>query len=561
MYFPQAFPSPVLFLGILGVSLIIGTLTAKKILPGISAFGFIESPLKHSEKLLLTLIVLIALALRAYCIDFGLPYNFHPDEIAKVNVITNMHTKAVLDPNYFLHPSILLYSTYALTLILKILGLSDDFRISAFLAGRLVSLLAGTFSVYLVFAIARRCTGSTSALISAALLAVFPLHVTCSRYLKEDALLTFFILLSCVLALKAVQENKIRYIYLSALAAGFACSTKYSGMLACCFFLATPFFFATPWLSAEGLSSKGHSSKKILPNQYFLKHTVFALLLVPIGFLIGTPYSILNSGKFIKDFMYEKRHMQGGHTSAISAWSQYWMYYFSRCIIPGIGILTSICVCIAIGVTIVRKRLQELAILAALILFYTTAEYVSSKPAPQPERYILPCLPFIAIILGNFYSLLLTRVKNAAVFVFLIVLSIVEPFTRTIQLASELRPDTREIMKQYVEETLPQGSKILIDWREYSSPLDVSKYQIEYLFGTKILEKIQIRKLKESGYEYLILSSLFFDRFFTEPNVEAIRRSRIRDVFNNLELLHIVRSNYGTYGFHNPRIYLFKINK
>ena len=172
-------------------------------------------------------------ALRFYGVDFGLPSSYHPDETPKINAIMRMIDNGDLNPRYFLHPSLLLYSTYALNSIIQFFGLfPGEFRDTAILAGRMVSAGAGTLSVFLVYAIAKRIYSPIVGIFSAALLASFPLHVTCSRYLKEDALLLFFILACLLAVLKAIQEDRKWLVVVAGLLAGCASATKYSGLLA-----------------------------------------------------------------------------------------------------------------------------------------------------------------------------------------------------------------------------------------------------------------------------------------------------------------------------------------
>ncbi|NMC62534.1 MAG: hypothetical protein GYA55_05130, partial [SAR324 cluster bacterium] len=126
---------------------------------------------------LLLLIVVAAAAFRFYHLDFGLPENYHPDEVPKVNAIMRMVQSGTLNPNYFLHPSLLLYSTYFTNTVLHYFGISGEFRDTAFLAGRVVSCLAGIFSVVLLYYIAKNLYSSGTGLLAAALLAFSPIHV------------------------------------------------------------------------------------------------------------------------------------------------------------------------------------------------------------------------------------------------------------------------------------------------------------------------------------------------------------------------------------------------
>ncbi|MCB0333802.1 MAG: hypothetical protein KDD55_09910, partial [Bdellovibrionales bacterium] len=60
-----------------------------------------RSPVPH---LVALAVVCLGLVLRFFDLDFGLPSNYHPDEVPKVNAVMRMYTSGTLNPQYFLHP-------------------------------------------------------------------------------------------------------------------------------------------------------------------------------------------------------------------------------------------------------------------------------------------------------------------------------------------------------------------------------------------------------------------------------------------------------------------------
>ncbi len=495
------------------------------------------------------LAVLVGAALRFYGITFGLPSTFHPDEVPKVNAIMRMVDQNSWDPQYFLHPSLLLYCTYGMNTLIRwlgidaLLGYTGSFRETAFLAGRLVSATAGTLSILLTFEIARRLFSRRVATFSALLLAVFPLHVTCSRYLKEDALLTF-VILSCVLCtVIAVTTNRRWVLLIAGFFAGCTAGAKYSGIL----MAVVP--CSAPWLV----------SRSWKPDLRWLPFAVLAGLIAPLGFLCTTPYAVLNSAKFIKDFSSESRHMQTGHTQSIDAWSQLWMYHFWRSIKPGMTVITSIASVIGLGYLARRRRIEDLLIVGLVVLFYMPAEFVKAKPAPQPERYILPCLPFLAIALAAWIDSMRGKgVRNFAVTACALGL-VASPLLRAGALASEITFDTREQMAAWMKANLPPGSKVFMDWSPYCPRFHENEFAIEYIPRAHIIPKLDVSQLRESDADYLILSSLFYDRYFKQPESNPVLRQRLREVFDRVPVVTQIAPENGTYGFHNPVLTLFSL--
>lgn len=490
--------------------------------------------------------LLIGVALRGYGINFGLPSNFHPDEVPKVNAIMRMVDSGTLDPQYFLHPSLLLYLTYGTNTLLHLYGIEGSFRETAFLAGRLVSASAGVISIGLTYLIGQRLYSKRAGALAALLLAVFPLHVTCSRYLKEDALLTS-VVLGCVLTtIAAVQDRKRWLLLFAGLLAGCTAGAKYSGIL----MVVVP--LSAPWIA----------SRKIKPDSSWVAWALLAAAIAPLGFLATTPYALLNSAKFIKDFSSESRHMQNGHTVIISAWSQLWMYHFWRSIWPGITGFVAVLACIAAGFLARRGRIQDLIVLGLAFLFYLPAEYVKAKPAPQPERYILPCLPFIAIGIGeliaSFSSFRWRFARAFAVLAGLVV--VVSPLARSAQLAHEVRNDTRDRLAVWMRDNLPHGSKVLMDWKPYCPNFHGEYFEVQHIPRARIIQELDVAALRRSGADYLVLSSLFYNRYFSQPESEPILRQRFREVFQRVPVvMQVASATGGPYGFHNPTLTLFSL--
>ena len=497
------------------------------------------------DSLVLLLIFSLGAAFRFYGLTFGLPHNYHPDEIAKVNAVMRMWEGGTFNPDYFLHPSLLLYTTYLANLLFQFFSADLDFRESAFIAGRTVSALAGSLSVVLIYFIAKELFSSRVGLLSAFLLAVFPIHITCSRYLKEDSLLLFFILLSLYLVTASVNKNRLSLLFLAAFTAGLAASTKYSGALA-----ALVIAFA-PWLKSGSL----------IPDKRFFAAGLISIIFFITGFVAATPYSLLDHEKFLSDVAYESRHMSKGHTSAVDAWSQYWMYHFSRSISQGVGLAAAFASLAGAGMLFRKFKTNGILIIFLFFLFYFSAEIVKSKPAPQPERYILPCIPFVAVLSAVLFETITSRFKSSLISFILFASLVFFPLQRSLQLAAEIKLDTREILNNWIEENIPSGSKILIDRFAYSPPVDEKKYEVLYLRGSKILEDLDVKNLRQSEYDYLILSGMFYERYFSEPSNEPATRERIRQLFNNFKVVREVESKYGSYAFHNPKLVLFALKE
>lgn len=489
-------------------------------------------------------IVVAAFSFRIYGIDFGLPGRFHPDETPKFNAIQRMVVFNEWNPKYFLHPSFLLYSSLFVERLFELLGVGWDFNSLVRLSGRVVSALAGTVSVFLVYLIGSRLYSRFVGIVASLLLAFFPLHITSSRYMKEDSLMVMFFLLAVFIVVFAIQKSRPWMLILAGIAAGFCVGTKYTGLLA------GFVVFSGPWLASRGYK----------PSRTFLIPALWGLVCIPIVFFITTPFAILDFEHFAKGFMSERKHMLRGHSVAIDAWSQYWMYHIRRSLLPGMTEVPFVMSGIAIGLLLWRRKVEDLWVLSLLFLFLLPAEWVKAKPAPQPERYMIPCLPILAIILGEFLRVVAnSRVRK--VVIPLGALAAFFPLYESSLLAYEVSHDTRERAAAWMEASLDHGARVLVDWVPYVPQPQAGDFTLEMFDPGMLIPDLKaiVDGEKKPPYDYLILSGLVYNRFFDQPFPDELRRSVIRQVFERLPIVHQERPWYKTYGFHNPTITIFSL--
>jgi 4-amino-4-deoxy-L-arabinose transferase-like glycosyltransferase len=497
----------------------------------------------YTPLLLIVTFSLLGAGLRFYGIDFGLPERYHPDEPRKAQIALNMVQTGKLDPNYFLHPSLLLYLTALFTKISYSLGLSTQLdSVHANLCGRIVSAVAGSLSIPLVFLLGRQLLNTRIATIACGIFAFSPLAITSSRFLKEDSLLLFFVLLSAYIAFLSVNRKSLSLLLLAGFCSGLAAGSKYSGVLA---FVAVA---ATPWFK----------SKQLWPNFRQLIWVILALFFVPIGFFVTTPYALINSSKFISHFIAEKEHMITGHHKVIiSSWSQYWMYHFSRSLPSAVSWPVLVASLIAFGAILKNFKINALIVLGLFLTFYLPAESVNAKVPPQPERYIFPCLPFVALAAG--YLCDVVRMRSLVFSYLLAAALILAPAYRSIGLAQEIKPDTRVLMGQWISEHIPAGSTIMVDAQPYSAFLPKDKFSIIPIWSIPHRRTMTADNLRRQGIQYLLLTSPSYERYFQTRSADQLIREKFEDVFNNWELVSQISPKFGFYGFHNPVLRLYKV--
>ncbi|MDX2079839.1 MAG: glycosyltransferase family 39 protein [Terrimicrobiaceae bacterium] len=166
----------------------------------------------------------------------------------------------------------------------------DDayFRIRLIL-GRLFNLTLFAGATILVFALARTYYGIDSARVAALIFSTTAGYVVYQVFLTTDLALVFMMLAAFAAASAIVRNPSVGISVAAGLLAGLATATKYNGLAV-----------AAALPVAHLLASRGN------PIMACLRRPAAWLcgLAVPVGFLLGNPYAVLDWPKFSADFVY-----------------------------------------------------------------------------------------------------------------------------------------------------------------------------------------------------------------------------------------------------------------
>ncbi|OJI08418.1 hypothetical protein COT69_02730 [candidate division WWE3 bacterium CG09_land_8_20_14_0_10_39_24] len=276
----------------------------------------------------LILILIFSFVLRVWGISFGFPFFLHPDETKIVEpalTIAFNIKNADFNPHFFYYPHFLMYLLVAVIQIVKVILLPFGFfntlpkEVFYFMA-RLITVLFGTASVYLTYLIGKKVAlkgrEEKIGLLSALFLSVVFLHIRNSHYYTGDVPATFFILLSFYLFLFGILPNRDTpdsgvsrlSIVLSAFFCGVGISTKYYPALL--LFLYVPIILYT----------FRRDLKKAVLNCFIVGFTAL------LGFLMFTPYALLDNQKFIRTMKESSLRSSSGFVGASSKNPFYYIY-------------------------------------------------------------------------------------------------------------------------------------------------------------------------------------------------------------------------------------------
>ncbi|MEW6040555.1 MAG: glycosyltransferase family 39 protein [Elusimicrobiota bacterium] len=419
-------------------------------------------------------ILIFALLFRTVGANFNLPYVYTTEEYKVINYALGMG-RGDLNPHFFNYPSLYLYFTLFVSGIIfvfgKIFGVFasvQDFAISfvknpttIYFTMRLISGLWSTATVVMTYFTAKELFGKTAGLISMAILSSIPSILISAHEVRPSMPSMFLVITAFYLLVIFLRKNDHRYFYFSAALIGLATSIYYNA-----------FFLTFPLIASHFFNRKKISILDL--------HLWKGLLLIPLFFIAGTPYSLLDFKSFYTDF---SAHSQGALSNLPrglpAVLSHYLFIGHNSYITPFLGFI-----CFSgLAFIILKPSPQNLLTLITIISFtFPAAMYFSPGIG-----YLFPAFPLF-IASGAF---LIDKIRGLNKFVFSVILLLCfvpSVWESTELIRTYLIEDTRTTAKEWIEKNIKPGSKILIDVPAHSPPIKETKKQTEELYRRAVAE-------------------------------------------------------------------------
>jgi len=502
------------------------------------------------EHWLLSAILLLALGLRVAAIDYDLPAIFHPDEPAVIRISREMFATGDLNPHFFDYPSLIFYSNalvYApFYLGGRLSGAFDDRsdilplesvamgtvrapQPAAVLLNRLVSLVMGVGTVALLYFIGRALFDRPDVgLLAALLLAVAPNHTFHSRIVTTDAMVTFFIVLTMLMAALIFHQGRTRHYVLAGLAVGLAAGTKYNGAIIA---------LVVPLAHFLRIGRRGWRDGRL-----------YAAGLVAIAvFLLTTPYAIFDYATFSAALLGVMGHYGGSHAGMEGdplAWYATFLWTTTT--------LAPLLALVQIGRGLWQRSRPTLLLAAYPVVYFLFI----LRFQVRNDRTILPIVPFLfllaAVVLADLLALRArtvsrpARIGLTALLAGLLAATVVYPATLTLRenrvLAGELSLETAA---EWLAANLEPGARVAVG--AYSPFVDPGHFDVT---GFNSLIDDPPAWFAAQGYDYVIAASGMYGRFYREPARYAGEVARYDRLFGALELVRVFDD-----GFNEVRVY------
>ena len=427
------------------------------------------------EVCILVLILIIGAAARMTGIGFGLPHTeTRPDESTSISVAMHM-AKSGLHPHFFTYPTLYptallaLYSAYFMIGYFSgRFGSLEDFKLlyytdpsSFFLIARTVGALSGIATISLLYLLGKRLYGRSVGLLAALFLALCPIHVRESHFAKVDVPMTCLMVLAAVFILDLYRRGGIREYLLSGLVSGLATSTKYNAG-ALCFSIVIAHLLREPRPGWSGWR------RPLDPR------LLAAALTMVAGFIIGSPYALIDWPAFVDSFRQPVGMLLGEYgvhgARDYGPYGTGWAYHAVFSFRYGLGPVMEILALVGLLWAIVQRRAVEILLLSFLIqfAFLGNGRWIFA-------RYVIPLVPvmmiFAAAVLLRLSSLVKGRVIGPAVVCGIVVLALAQPLYGIVRFDRLLlQEDTRLQAAAWIRENIPDGSVIALHGGYYAEP-------------------------------------------------------------------------------------------
>jgi 4-amino-4-deoxy-L-arabinose transferase-like glycosyltransferase len=399
-------------------------------------------------------VIAAAGALRFWALGHGLPFIVGIDEPQIMSRVTRMMATGDFNPRFFDYPGLYLYVQLGVACARFLAGaaggawhsLAQTTASDFYLWGRAVTALLGTITVYLVYLIGKRWS-TRHGLLAAGLMAVMPNHVRESHYVLTDVPMTFFVALSFLLTLRALEKRTLGAFAWAGAVAGLAAATKYYGGVV----LAAP-------LAAAFMTTGTERSRTTLA----LSVAGAAM----VAFLLGAPYTILDLPGFLAGFAGLATAFQGSAPPE-PAWLTYLKHVRNAMWWPGALLLAWGAVHAIRAITGPGRDRFTLVVLFTGLYF----ALVGTRTLVF-ARYLMPLFPFISLLvaiailsgMGVLRRLEVPAAARTALVVALALVAIVPPLRTCLSNDRSIsRRSTAHAAFEWLNGNVPAGSRVIVE--------------------------------------------------------------------------------------------------
>jgi hypothetical protein len=429
----------------------------------------------QSTTIVFLLCLVLALSIRLWSIDFGLPYRYHIDEPAYVISALQIGQGNIDIPYPPLSPSfqqlvyLFLYGVMFFVYFifgwvqspadLALLYKSDPSIF--YLLARGISVITSVATIGLIFPLVKLIRNSSVALAAVLFLSLSFLDVRHAHFVEPYSIISMLIIGAIYLSILYLRRGNLKYLLLAGLISGIAVGIRPSVFPIGITLLLALFFH---WRAPD------KRTRIFFPFAYLGASCV-------IGYILGVPGIIVNTKNFIitMSSQLSSASSEGGFIGVLFTELPSWKFYISMAEVS-YGVPLVILASIGFLLTITRLKQENILFLSFPVL-YSSILLMAPGGSAAFARYLVPVLPFLAVLASDALITIIETVgkkiapkTKIAVLVTLSIALAAIPAYRVLRLNYLwMQPDTRTLAKEWVEINLDEDSIIASQW--YGPPL------------------------------------------------------------------------------------------
>lgn len=494
---------------------------------------YLPDPKTNSWNLLFLLVLVVGFGLRLWHINWGLPHLY--EEAMPIKISWKIWTAGIgrfdFNPHFFVYPAFTIYLQLAVHAIQfavgyvagsyqNLIAFNDTYNANPatlVLIARSISVLFDTGTIVVVYILALSCADRRTAILTALLVAINPLHIREAQMINVDTPLTFFSAFSIFCAYKLYGASDKKWYVMAGVFVGLAAATKYNGGLL------VPVVVAAHMLKSHSLTQAARS----LTNRFIL----ISIAASVVVFFLFNPYLLLSFKEFSAEFANVEAHMELGHLGSDLHTTTASFYFLQS--LPGIlGWPFVLAAFVTMAYLLVKGNRTFYVLLAFPVVFIASI----SLWVMRADRYIFPAIPMLALFgsigvfkLSDFLVVFLRsrmRMGQSAPGFYRVSLSValcvvvsIPPLLGTIRYHRTISmSDTRTIAGDWIDSHFPRGAAVA------SGPFGIEILPKKYLLlpipFNAVNTKRTIPFYDTQWYEdlnLLITSDYDYSRYAQEP--------------------------------------------
>lgn len=419
----------------------------------------------------LALVLLVALGLRLWGIQEGLPYIYNIDEAGHfVPKAVRMFSEG-LNPRYFVNPPAL---TYVLHVVFDVwfggghgvLGEYARHPGEVFLVARVTVALLGTGAVWMLYLLGARLFDRRIGLLAAAIEAVAFLPVSYGHLALNDAVTLLPLTLSLFGSVGVMRYGRRRDYALAGIGLGLACASKYTAGIAIVPLVAAS---ATHYLDLTDARSSRFTPehpRPVHPERLVVIGMALAGACALAAFLIANPYALLDFKLFYSELVHQSNlsdEAQGKLGAPKELGILYYLWSFSW----GLGWAPAIA---ALGgaVAIWRHHARVGLLLVPAVVLFLAFMGLQDR---YFGRWLMPIFPIVCLLAAYFTWLIVARASahrrvlvGAAAGALVVIVLLAQGLLYSVHNDLVLsRADTRNITRAWMVAHVPRGTPIVVE--------------------------------------------------------------------------------------------------